>query len=191
MPSASQLSFAPTFIALTLACAPTAPPPSPSPSPRPASAPTFLFATAPGSDALGLHATAVECSWGSSGVSTGAPSPYWVIALIDLESGRGDTGLTLVDLELVDADGNALGRADREIDRRMIASDATAFTGEDTPFDGTLPTGRVRLRLRARMEDAFASRVGTPPAGYRLTLRSDAGATIRISGLVGAAWPTA
>jgi hypothetical protein len=66
------------------------------------------------------------------------------------------------------------------------------FTGEAAPFDGTLAAGRsVRLRVHARMEDAFASRQATPPASYRVTLRSDAGAIIRISGPVGAQWPTA
>jgi hypothetical protein len=40
------------------------------------------------------------------------------------------------------------------------------------------------------MEDAFADRVSTPPTSYRTTLRSDAGAILRISGSVGGPWPT-
>jgi hypothetical protein len=194
MPSLPALSL--VAIVHALACTPAAPPPAPSPAPPPTPepAPTVLSVTAPGSETLDLQATAIDCGWGSVGpVAVGAAQPYWVIAVVDLRAGRDATGLTLAELELFDAEARSLGRADRELELRMTTPDGTAYTGNDAPFDGTLTAGRsVRLKIRARMEDAFAARVETTqPATYRVTLRSAAGAIIRISGPVGGPWPTA
>lgn len=196
MPFPQPSSLGPAVLALALACTPATPPPAPSTAPPPEPAPTVLTVTAPGSQTLDLRATRathVDCSWGSSGViSTDAPPPYWVIAVVDLQTTRAATGLALAELELFDASARSLGKADRELALQLTASDATAFTGTDTTFDGTLTAGRsLRLRARARMEDAFADRVATPPATYLVTLHTDAGAIIRISGPVGTQWPTA
>lgn len=193
MPSLRWLSLGPTVLVLAVACTPSTPPPTPSTAPPPEPAPTVLSVTAPGSEALDLQATAIDCSWGSSGViSTDAPVPYWVIAVVDLQAQRDATGLVLKDLELFDASARSLGHADRELELRLTPPDATAFTGTDTAFDGTLTAGRsLRLKIRARMEDAFAARVATPPATYLVTLHTDAGAILRISGPVGTQWPTA
>lgn len=194
MPFPQPSSLGPAVLALALACTPATPPPAPSTAPPPEPAPTILTVTAPGSEALDLRATHVDCSWGSSGVvSTDAPPPYWVIAVVDLQTTRAATGLALAELELFDASARSLGKADRELALQLTASDATAFTGTDTDFDGTLTAGRsLRLRARARMADAFAARVATTqPATYRITLHTDADAIIRISGPVGTQWPTA
>lgn len=193
MPSPRLLSLGPALLVLAVACTPSIPPPIPSTAPSPEPVPTVLSVTAPGSEALDLRATAIDCSWGSSGViSLDAPPPYWVIAIIDLQAHREATGLVLADLELFDASARSLGHADRELELRLTSADATAFTGTDTAFDGTLTAGRsLRLKIRARMEDAFAARVATPPATYLATLHTDAGAILRISGPVGTQWPTA
>jgi hypothetical protein len=197
MPSRSPLWLVSPFLAAALAqaCTPTAPQPARSHAPpEPERAPTVLAVTAPGSESLELRATAIECSWGSSGVmAADAPTPYWVIAVVELQAEHDVTGLALTELELFDADARSLGRADRELELRTTSADATAFTGTDadTPFDGMLTAGRpIRLRIRARMDDAFADRLSTPPTSYRATLRSDAGAILRISGSVGSQWPT-
>lgn len=186
-------SFGPALLVLAAACTP-ATPPTPAPPPASEPAPTILTVTAPGSDALELQATHVDCSWGSSGVvAIDAPTPYWVIAVVDFQTSHDATGLALAELELFDAAARSLGKADRELALQLTTSDATAFTGTDAPFDGTLTAGRsLRLRARARMDDAFAARVATvQPATYRITLHTDAGAIIRISGPVGTQWPTA
>jgi hypothetical protein len=68
------------------ACTPTAPQPARSHAPPELArahaplepAPTILAVTAPGSGSLELRASAIEGSWGSSGVlAVDAPVPYW------------------------------------------------------------------------------------------------------------------
>jgi hypothetical protein len=85
-----------------------------------------------------------------------------------------------------------LGRADRELELRVTPPGATLYTSTHLSFGGTLTAGQpLRLLLRARMEDAFADHLASPPATYRVTLRTDAGAILRIGGEVGPPWPTA
>lgn len=192
MPSPFSLPLGPTVLVLALACTPATPPPTPSTAPPPAARarPHHPLHHRP---RLDLQATAIDSSWGSSGVvAVDAPPPYWVIAVVELQAQRDATGLVLTDLELFDASARSLGHADRELELRLTSADATAFTGTDTTFDGTLTAGRsLRLKIRARMEDAFAARVATPPATYLATLHTDTGAILRITGTVGTQWPTA
>jgi hypothetical protein len=195
MPPTLRLRLAPGLLAFSFACAPSSPPPSPSPIPPSEPTPelTLTSVTAPGSESLGLQATAVDCSWGSVGpVAIDAPIPYWVMATLDLETARDTTGVKLVELELFDTDGRSLGRADRELELRVTPPGATLYTSTYLPFGGTITAGHpLRLLVRARMEDAFADRVASPPASHRITLSTDAGAIIRVAGQVGGPWPTA
>lgn len=57
----------------------------------------------------------------------------------------------------------------------------------------SVPPGHpIRLKARARMTDAAATRLETTaPLTYRLTLRTDAGATVSITAPLDEPWPTA
>jgi hypothetical protein len=178
---------------LLLACTPAAEPrPAPTPIAEPPPAPTLLAVTAPATADPGLQVTVIDSSWGSIGVVPfDRPAPYWVLVLVDVQTERDVAGLTLTGVELFDADNTRLGQADREFGLRITPPGAPLFADTHTPFHGTLTAGhRVRLRVRARMQDLFADRLTTPPTFHRVTLRTDAGAIIRIAGKLGSQWPT-
>lgn len=153
---------------------------------------TVVSVSAPGGAATDLGAVAVACHYGSTGVvPADGPPPYWVMGVVDLRPGQALQGLTLVSVELLDADGRSMGEGDRELTLRVLEAGATVWAHGDAAFDGRIEAGEpVRLRYRARLPDAFADSSSTP-ASVQVTLRTEGGAIARISGAVGSQWPTA
>ena len=152
----------------------------------------FVAVTAPG-DHAALHLDPVVSGWGSTGVvATDAPIPYWVIGTVEVEAEVEQTGVRLSGLEVFDADGNALGQGDRELELRLAGPSTTDFSQHGTSeFSGTLPAAeRVRLRFSARMDDAFGTRLATPPHTFKLTLTTDQGVIARMTAPIGGPWPT-
>lgn len=114
------------------------------------------------------------------------------MGMVELRPDR-EVQLMLRSVELFDEHGVSLGSGQRELSLRRMGPAATLYSDDEGPLLGPLEAGRsVRLRFRARLPDAFASRLDAgPPVTYRATLDTPAGAIIRISGAVGPPWPTA
>ena len=147
---------------------------------------------APAAAERDLHAEPIASGWGSVGVAPAGPIPYWVIGTVTVTADSDLTGVRLGALDVLDAEGNVLGQADRELELRRAGPSSTDFSRHGTAaFDGTLAAGRpIHLRFGGRMEDAFADRLETSPHTYRLTLVDDTGAIAHITAPLGSQWPT-
>ena len=143
-----------------------------------------------------LRGSHVASGWGSTGVvAAGGAAPYWVIAIVDVRASEDVAGVTLGEVEVLDARGQTLARGDRELELRETPADRAGqdFSAYGTePFDGRVaPGARVRLRVHARLPDGFAESSAALPASYRATLRLASGATVAVEGPLAGPWPTA
>ena len=141
------------------------------------------------------NARSLFCAYGSVEFVPASPPPgfesQFAVAVVEIDSPRETTNVAVSDFALFDRAGKAT-KLERVVkvqvfDPTRTASDGTfAYYVNETsgggthPWDGTLPAGRIRLRIRVALaEEPFA------PVRYRLTV-----GPYTIEGPVDGSWPT-
>jgi hypothetical protein len=139
-----------------------------------------------------IQTTVLACGYGGVGIRP-VPLPpdfdtEFAIVVLEIQSSRTIPNVTVSEFSILSKDGSETGmkhvvRVDEVVDtpsNNEKASDYYIFNGETRPWNGTLPAGRIRLRIRVALE-----RGPIAPTLFRLRLGTEV-----IEGKVGGAWPT-
>ncbi len=133
-----------------------------------------------------LQVRHVAAGYGGIGPATPAPNPdLYLVLFIDIQSSARLGGIELADIQLLDAAGNAVARAQLPSTLRrdlgeMPRGAADLADHGSASFDGACEPGRpLRLRFDARV-DTRAESLKALPARYRARVRAlnSPGATV-------------
>ena len=112
----------------------------------------------------------------------------FAIAVVEIDSQHEASGLAVTDLELLDKDGAAT-KLKRVVEVEVFERPRVATEGEfayylnpgsTRPWNGTLPVGKIEIRVRVALE-----RAPVAPVRFRLVLGPH-----MIEGRVDGSWPT-
>jgi hypothetical protein len=135
---------------------------------------------------------ALFCAYGGVGVNPSSPPPeygrHFAVAVVEIDSSREISDVVVSDFALYDREGkptkfNRLVQVE-EFNRPRITTEGSFAhylnAGSTHPWNGTLRSGTMRLRVRV----ALAGEPGAP-VRFQLALGS-----LVIEGLVNGRWPT-
>lgn len=137
-------------------------------------------------------AKSLFCAYGGIGT---APNPLpvgyetqFAVAVVEIDSPRETSKNAVTDFVLYDQ-GGAATRFKRIVEAEIFDRPRVASEGEfayyvnpggTRPFSGTLPVGRIRIRVRVALE-----RAPVAPVRFRIVIGPHA-----VEGLVDGSWPT-